>query len=172
LKSIRAPRRYPCGKRKSRLEQIADAEQATRDAAILTVLAQPHRRGNRSQLAENPLGRFCLAHGLDRALYYAAEAYGNLRQKWRAYSGAPLPDRLGGSGGDVEFEQWQDWLKTQKEWERDMERAGGYIGRLGVISLIFDRPEPTVRIEANKVIDALKALAKAQGWRLPDKTSK
>jgi hypothetical protein len=95
MKSIRAPRRYPCGKRKSRLEQIADAEQATRDAAILTVLSQPHRRGQRSQLAENPLGRFCLTHGLDRALYDAAEAYGNLRQKWRAYSGAQDAEGMG-----------------------------------------------------------------------------
>lgn len=163
MKSIRAPRRYPCGKRKSRLEQIADAEQATRDAAILTVLSQPHRRGQRSQLAENPLGRFCLTHGLDRALYDAAEAYGNLRQKWRAYSGAPLPDRLGGSGGDVSLEQWQDWLKTLREWDRDMERAGGYIGRLGAVALIFERPEPTVRIETLKVIAALNALAKSQG---------
>lgn len=130
---------------------------------MITVLSQPHRRGNRSQLAECPLGQFCLTHGLDRALYDAAEAYGQLRRQWSAFAGAPMPDRLGGSEADVTIEDWKRWQELIAEWNRVMENAGGYLGRVGVVALIFDRPKPTVRIYAGKVTACLYALAIHQG---------
>ena len=164
-KTISPPERWPSGekKRPRRLAQIAAAERAAAEANMLTVLKQPHRRGNRSQLAESSMGRFCLTHGLDMALYDAVEAYGQLRRQWLAFAGAPLPDRLGGNDADVSLEDWKRWQELIAEWNRVMERAGGYLGRIGVVALIFDRPEPTVRIYPGKVTACLYALALHQG---------
>lgn len=165
IKTISPPHRFPGGqkKRPRTLQQIAAAERALAEAAMQTVLAQPHRRGNRSQLAESPMGRFCLTHGLDRALYDASEAYARLRRQWQAFAGAPLPDRLGGHEADVTIEDWKRLAELIAEWNRVMESAGGFHGRLGVVSLIFDRPEPTSRIYPGKVTACLYALAIHQG---------
>lgn len=166
MSAILPPTRYASGRLKKprTLEKIAEAERAVAEANMLTVLKQPHRRGNRSQLAENPLGRFCLAHGLDRALYDAAEAYGVTRRKWCAQIGAPLPDRLGGNSANaVTLEDWRKWGERIKEWEAEMKRAAGQHGLDCVVSLIFDRPEPSIKIHPPIAIAALLALAKAQG---------
>lgn len=169
--TINPPERYPSGRLKKprTLEKIAEAERAVAEANMITVLKQPHRRGNRSQLAENPLGRFCLAHKLDRALYDAGDAYGTLRRKWAAMAGAPLPDRLGGNGGDVSIEDWSKWEDLIRAWEREMDRAGTWHGKCGVVALIFDRPEPTFKIVPKLVISALDALAIYQGRKQPPK---
>lgn len=166
MNSISPPQRFPCGKRKrspKTIEQIAEAERISREAEMQTVLAQPHRRGNRSQLAECPLGRFCAAHKLHRALYDAGEAYGALKRKWLAAYDAPLPDKLGGSGRDIDMEDVRKWGELIDEWEAEMMKAGTYLGRLSVKSLIFDRPEPTVKIHPALAIRALTALAIHQG---------
>lgn len=166
MPSILPVSRYPSGRLKKprTLEKIAEAERAVAEANMLTVLKQPHRRGNRSQLAENPLGRFCLEHRLDRALYDAGDAYGTLRRKWAAMAGAPLPDRLGGNGGgDVTLEDWKKWGARLRAWEAEMKRAGGKDGLAAVVALLFDKPEPHCKIKPPKAINALLALAKAQG---------
>lgn len=164
-KSISPPERWPSGekKRPRRLAQIAAAQRAAEEANMITVLSQPHRRGNRSQLAENPLGRFCLTHGLDRALYDAAEAYAQLNRQWLAAAGAPLPDRLGGNDRDVDLEQWKKWGELIAEWGRVMDRAGGFPGKSGVVALLFERPEPSIKIYPGQVIASLHALALHQG---------
>lgn len=163
--SINPPERYASGRLKKprTIEKIAEAERAVAEANMITVLKQPHRRGNRSQLAENPLGRFCLDHKLDQALYDAGDAYGSLRRKWGAMIGAPMADRLGGNGGDVDIDDWRKWGDLIQEWEREMDRAGGWLGKVGVIALIFDRPGPAIKIYPDLVIAALNALAKHQG---------
>lgn len=165
------PERHPCGQRKKKIkprtiEQIAEAQRAAEESEMIVVLSQPHRRGNRSQLAENPLGRFCLEHKLNRALYDAAEAYIGLRRKWAAVWDSPMPDRLGGLGGsgyDPDMEDIHKWEKLLNEWEREMLREGKFLGRLSVYSLMFDRPEPTVKIYPTLTIRALYALAVMQG---------
>ncbi len=165
-KSISPPERWPSGekKRPRRLEQIAEAERAVAEANMQVVLAQPHRRGNRSQLSESPLGRFCLTHGLDRALYDAGESYGAMRRKWCAQIGAPMPDRMNGnSANEVTIQDWKKWEKTILDWESEMRRAAGARGLDCVVSLIFDRPEPSIKIHAPVTIAALNALAKHQG---------
>ncbi len=166
MPSILPVSRYPNGRLKKprTLEKIAEAERAVAEANMLTVLKQPHRRGNRSQLAENPLGRFCLEHRLDQALYDAADAYGTLRRKWQAQAGAPMPDRLGGNGtGDVALDDWRKWGERVKTWEAEMTRAGGKHGLDCVVSLLFDRPGPSIMIKPPQAIASLLALAKAQG---------
>lgn len=166
MPSILPVSRYPNGRLKKprTLEKIAEAERAVAEANMLTVLKQPHRRGNRSQLAENPLGRFCLAHKLDRTLYDAGDAYGTLRRKWAAQAGAPMIDRLGGTGnGEVTLEDWQRWGERIREWEKEMKRGGGKDGLAAVVALLFDKPEPSIKIKPPQAINALLALAKAQG---------
>jgi len=166
LASILPVERYASGRLKKprTLEKIAEAERRAAEAQMNVVLSQPHRRGNRSQLAENPLGRFCLEHRLDRALYDAADAYGTLRRKWASMAGAPMPDRLGGnSGGDVTLDDWKKWNAKIREWENEMQRAGGEHGLAAVVALIFDRPGPSIKIRPPAAINALLALAKAQG---------
>lgn len=126
------------------------------------VLAQPHRRGNRSQLAESPLGRFCLVHDLPGELFDAGEEYASLKRAWNAHWSGPMPDRLGGNGGDIDMETLDRWLELIKAWEGAMLDAGGYHGRLTVIALAFDRTEG-VRIYPQEAKAALLALAKFQG---------
>lgn len=169
--TINPPERYPSGRLKKprTLEKIAEAERAVAEANMITVLKQPHRRGNRSQLAENPMGRFCLDHKLDQALYDAADAYGTLRRKWAAHAGAPLPDRMGGSGGDVALDDWCKWGDLIKAWEREMDRAGTEYGKKGVVALLFDRPEPGCKIIPRLVIASLDALAIHQGRKQPNR---
>lgn len=161
-KSISPPHRWPSGDRKRRAPQ----GQVEREN-VQFVISQPHRRGERSQLAENPMGRFCLTHGLDRALYDAAEAYAQLNRQWLAVAGAPLPDRLGGNDCDVDLEQWKKWGELIAEWGRVMDRAGGFPGKSGVVALLFERPEPSIKIYPENIIAALKALAIHQGRLRP-----
>ncbi len=167
MPSILPVERYPNGRLKKprTLEKIAEAERAVAEANMITVLKQPHRRGNRSQLAENPLGRFCLDHKLDQALYDAGDAYGTLRRKWQAQAGAPMIDRLGGSGNgaDVSLEDWERWGARIREWEKEMQSAGGEHGLAAVVALLFDRPGPSIKIKPPAAIASLLALAKAQG---------
>lgn len=159
------PERYPCGKiKKTRnIQQIAEAERALQEAEMQVVLAQPHRQGNRSQLAESPFGRFCLEHKLRSELYDAGDAFAALKRKWRSAWGVPSPDRLGGSGSDVDMEDIKKWEKLLSEWESEMLREGTYPGRLSVLSLLFERPEPSVKIYPELAIRALYALAIYQG---------
>jgi hypothetical protein len=156
--------RYPCGKaKKPTLEQLAAAQRAAMEVEMQVVLAQPHRRGNRSQLAESPLGRFCEAHRCPREYFDAGEDYGAMKRRWRAAVGAPMIDRLGGNGGDIESETVRKWAELIKAWERAMLDGGGYLGRLSVISLIMDRPTIQPKIYTQEAKMALYALAKYQG---------
>lgn len=93
-------------------DQVKAHQEAMERVEMATVLAQPHRLGSRSQLRENALGRFVEDNRLRRELYDAGRAYGALKSKWRAACGAPMPDRLGGSGVDIEDSVVRAWRKT------------------------------------------------------------
>lgn len=167
MPTISPPARYPCGKRRP-AQRIADAQKAAEESEMRVVLAQPHRRGNRSQLAESPLGRFVLENRLERELFDAGEAYAAMKRRWLAAWDTPLPDRLGGPGGDIDTETLTHWRELIEAWEGAMMDAGGYHGRLSVIALAFDR-DIGVRIYTERAIASLTALAKYQG-RLSSKT--
>lgn len=111
---ISPPPKYKNGnKRISRVrKQIEDRDKALEEAEMRVVLAQPHRLGSRSQKRENALGRFCEDNRLVHELYDAGTRYGALKRKWQAAKGAPLPDRLGGSGEDIPSEIVHAWGKT------------------------------------------------------------
>lgn len=166
MQPVTPPERYPCGKikRPKTIEQIAEAEKKAQEHEMATVLAQPHRQGSRSQLSENAFGRFILAHKLRRELYDAGIEYYALRRRWVTTWGGPMDEiRLGGSGEEVTMELAQKWKNTLDEWNAEMLRAGGFIGRLGVLGLIFAVGEAQVKIYPSKVIAALMALAVFQG---------
>lgn len=155
--------RYPCGKIKRTAEAIAAAQKAADEAEMQTVLSQPHRRGNRSQLAESPLGRFCLEHDLPREIYDAGEAYASIRRQWAAAWDAPLIDRLGGSGRDIEHDQLLKWRDLLAAWERAMRDGGGIQGCASAISLIVERSEIPIPIYPAEAKAALYSLARYQG---------
>ena len=162
MPSLHPPRREPSGRRQRTPQRIADAQKAAEESEMRVVLAQPHRRGNRSQLAESPLGRFVLAHSLDRELFDAGEVYAGLKRRYLAAWDTPLPDRLGGSGGDIDSETLRRWRELIDAWEQAMMDGGGYHGRLSVIAMAFDR-STDVRIYPERAILSLKALATFQG---------
>lgn len=167
MPAISPPYKYKSGNKRP-AQSIAEAQRAAEECEMRVVLAQPHRRGNRSQLAESPLGRFVLENKLDRELFDAGEAYAGLKRRWLAAWDTPLPDRLGGPGRDIDCETLAQWKQTIEAWEGAMMDAGGYHGRLSVIALAFDRAV-AVRIYTDRAIAALIALAKFQG-RQSDKS--
>jgi hypothetical protein len=76
-------------KRPSRGERESFAKRLE-EAEMQTVLAQPHRRGNRDQRCETALGRFFIAYPrLRDELFDAAKEYAGLKGRWRAAKGAP-----------------------------------------------------------------------------------
>lgn len=93
-------------------DQIKAHQKSVEEVMMQVVLAQPHRSGSRSQLRENALGRFIEDNGLRMALYNAGREYGALKSKWRAAKGAPMPDRLGGSGADIDAAIVHAWGRT------------------------------------------------------------
>jgi len=84
MKSISPPHRERNGRRQ-RVTTKAEIEAAQRQAGereMSVVMAQPHRRGERSQLAVSSWGRFCLKHKLARELFDAGERYGDIYRRY------------------------------------------------------------------------------------------
>jgi hypothetical protein len=72
-----------------RLRRIADHERDAFNVEKLTVLSQPHRRGEREdQKQESPLGRFVIRHKLREELYDAGNEYAGMV---RCFYAARLP---------------------------------------------------------------------------------
>lgn len=152
--------RYPSGKLKSNLEQMAEAEKdrANRERAI--VLSQPHRRGDSSQLCENPLGRFILANDLRHELYQAGQQYANLKHKWQTAVGAPMQDKgPGGSGADIPTELVRTWARQILECEREMVRYGNPSGCLSVVRMAVYGDAFAPGADKRLAVRALMALA-------------
>jgi hypothetical protein len=104
--------RHSCGK----LQQPTAAERQNfekqmEEADMQVVLNQSHRRGNRDQLCESPLGRFFLENTMiRRELREAGIEYANIKRRWRAVKGIPTDMRLNeGSGDDPSDETIRRW---------------------------------------------------------------
>ena len=109
-------RREPNGRaqRPTASAQTAIARERN-DAVMSVVLAQPHRRGSRSQWRESAFGRFCDDHKLREEIYDGGNAYSDLLRRWRAAKGVPTELRLGmgrsGQGpSDATVEAWTQRL--------------------------------------------------------------
>ena len=112
------PPREPNGqpRRLTTVEQIALAERDRAMREQQVVLAQPHRKGSTSQLAESPLGRFCEANHLRRELYDSGVEYGAMKRRWANYWNAPMADRIQGAGRgglpiDEDARRWREWIE-------------------------------------------------------------
>lgn len=147
-------------------QQIA-AKIATEDAEKVVVLAQPHRRGERGQLAESALGRFVNRCRLDRECYDAGVKYAVLRRQWRAAIGAPMPDRLSGKGADIDMDVVHEWRARLNDMEDAMMRCG--VAALGwcVELACDDRDMPPGHPSEDATACALKALAVETGLLAP-----
>jgi hypothetical protein len=115
--------RYPSGQIKPTvLEQIEEAERRAADQEKATVLAQPHRRGERSALAESALGRFVLGQRLSHDCYVAGCGYAELVFRYYRAKGIPCPVRLNvGSGAGPADD-------TVEKWERRIDHVEIEIG--------------------------------------------
>jgi len=130
---------------------LQEAEAAKRLAETLTVLAQPHRQGDTSELRESVFGRFVLQHKCGRECYEAGKEYLILVMRWRMAKGVTVPkwvrEEYGGSGGgDVEDpeafrEVVEGWDAHIKECKSAMIRGGMFQGFRAANSLILDDRE-------------------------------
>lgn len=135
------------------------AEKARRREQAV-VLAQPHRRGEASPLAESPLGRLCLRNKLKRELYDAGMQYGSIVASWRSAKGVPMAtDRGSGQGGEgPSDEKVRRWQTRMIEIERAVTREGGIEALLTLRTLVLDEAEPGIERDAIAVL-ALEAAA-------------
>ena len=152
------------GPTRKSLEEIEDARMI---AEKLTVLAQPHRLGDRSDMTD-PLGMFVrmhLTHFVEgrwvcqRECYDAGWEYFSLVRRWRRMRGVANPDRIeeislkgmGPLAGETEA-QWQERIgKIVKDWERQIRRCEntmkcsglpGFNAAQRLLLFPFDFPEP------------------------------
>lgn len=124
------------------LAQMVAARVEAADAEKAVVLAQPHRRGDKSYLRGSALGRFVDDHKLRIELYDAGNKYGALKNKWLAAIRAPRDVRMGGSGRDVAMEVVNAWGVEIFEMELAIMRAG--VAAVGLVEdlSVFDSGEP------------------------------
>ena len=137
--------------KKTTLLALQEAEAAKRLEQTLTVLAQPHRQGDTSELRESVFGRFVLQHKCGRECYEAGKEYLILVMRWRMARGVTVPkwvrEEYGGSGGDDmqnpdEFREIvEGWAKNIKDCESAMRGAGRWQGMKAANSLILDDRE-------------------------------
>lgn len=126
------------------IKAIDDAEAALRLKETEQVADQPHRNGERSELAESNFGNFCIAQwddGERRTIYDAGLDYMLLVYQWRRAKGIPVPVRLieiaNSKGGDLDEKSVKDWLERIKNCERAM-RIAGFIPFRAAHNLILD----------------------------------
>ena len=115
-------KRTASGKLKQPTREEREAmERRREEESMQTVLNQPHRLGNRSQLCENALGRFCLRMKLLPALYTAGLEYAGLVRRWRVAKGIPVEEHTGGgSGAGPNARTVEGWSRKLIEIEREM----------------------------------------------------
>ena len=158
-------KRSPNGRLKAPTKAEREAAALRKEQeAMQTVLAQPHRRGNVSQLCENALGRFCLRMKLQPALYSAGMEYAGLIRRWRSAKGVPDPEITGalGNGSGPTPEKVQEWTKEILNIERQMTRAS-HNWYLAMRSVCIDGFDPDANNEGY-AIEGLMELARVTGW--------
>lgn len=136
------------------------------DQIVGTVLAQPHRRGDRDQLCASALGRACRRAKLRRECYDAGEDYAATVRRWRAAKGCPTMLRLGGSSlsDGPDAATVARWRKTILECDSAMAREC-YAGWLAVKAAALDEIDVAAEWQEHFVI-AMLALAVCMG-KLP-----
>lgn len=142
--------------------ELKELQRAREETEKQTVLAQPHRRGERDQKAASALGRFCLQHKLEGELYQAGEEYGNLVRRWRIANCIPVQGRPGPSLGiEPDDATVQGWGRRILEIEDRLLRASpGIFGAIGWLILSDEDPHP---VNGPAIIYGLRLLADELG---------
>lgn len=164
MASVMAPRREPSGKRQRRtVDQQNDYSRKMAELEMSIVLAQPHRKGERSPLAESAIGRFVLRNDIDKDLYEAAQDYARIRGMYQSAIGAPREEHHGGSGRDIAEELVRRWRDSLSDWKEAMLDLGGKVGLTGVDRLLFEDADLGMRYPIAPVKAALVGLGRAMG---------
>lgn len=133
-------------------------------AETLQVLAQPHRRGNDTDMVD-PLGRFVTAYGCGRECYDAGWDYFRLVYRWRRANGIPNEVRLNEvaneAGGELDYETVRDWMVKIKLCE-DAMKCSGLSGFKAAQGLLLEAVFPEEQ-HAQPVKRALHSLAMELG---------
>lgn len=152
----KAGERHPSGRLK----------QPTRDT-LLVVLAQPHRKGETSQLAGSAIGRFILIHQLRSECYDAAEQWASVKRKWLSAMGAKLPVKTTGTGADIPMEVVREWRDQDAGAMAAMIRYAGKQGFASVESMAVHDEDFRPGANPHLAKRALLALA-VYFHRIPD----
>lgn len=161
------PIREKNGRRSRRLvDRQNDASRRLADLEQSVVLKQPHRRGEKSPLAECALGRFILAQKIDPECFDAALQFQRRRAIYRAVVGAPRMDQPASGSSSEEGPD----LETVAKWRNEIEmveeavlEGAGEHGMI-VVNCLLDRDQEPRAAEVGK--RALVALARALGRRV------
>jgi hypothetical protein len=92
-------------------QQLIDAEKSI-------VLAQPHRRGDKSQACESPLGRLVIKWKLRHEVFDAGLQYGRKVRLWQVHHGVQIEvhaPSVGHSGAEID-------AATMRRWDREITR--------------------------------------------------
>lgn len=123
--------RYKCGKLRPKtvIGQINERDRASALDEASQVIAQPHRRGDPSQLRECALGRFVLDFGGDREMFDAGRQYWGLVNLWRWRNDIPgaQPPRAEESsslGEEPTKEAMERLQRRIKECDFELSRCG------------------------------------------------
>jgi hypothetical protein len=129
-------------------QSLEDVERAKRLEQTVQVLAQPHRRGDDSDMV-CALGTFVRLQECGRRCFDAGKLYTLLVAKWRRAKGIPQPDRIDeeGShgGGELDEDTVEDWGKRIKDCENAM-KCSGVAGFRAANNLILNDFPPPVSL--------------------------
>ena len=152
-----------------RLQRMIDVDRERRILAgeTITVLLQPHRRGEISQLAESPLGRFCLRHKLRQELYDTGIEYGGIVRQFYAAKGIPQPSSDGGGSGRGVSPEKAIKLKEELErLEKPLKRSSPIgFGALRKLAVHEEEIAPPVEPETVSVLYLLAQMLRKLGRR-------
>jgi len=164
---IHPPKRERNGrKQRGTVAQLEAMAKAREQAEMATVISQPHRNGDSSQLCESHLGRLCLAHGLRREIYDAGQRLFSLIWSWRASIGCPMPLHIPRDGL---MTAPHDDPGPGKEWERLINRAANAVqSELGPgvwlrVTAVAVHDEPPLAGYEGRIIRGLRAVAVEYG---------
>ena len=139
------------------LNALADAARRKQQSVVLR---QPHRRGEDSPLAENPLGRLCLRRRLRREMFEAGMNYAAIVACWRGAKGVPMATGRGTGKGSADGPSdlvVQRWQRQMLEIERAVTRHG-LEALLVLRTLVLDEAEAGIERDEIAIV-ALKAAA-------------
>jgi hypothetical protein len=127
-------------------------------AEKITVLTQPHRRGQLSEMRESALGRFVEDYKCGVECYNAGHEYMCLVYKWRMACGINVPhwvrQEFGGPEAQMDGDALAKFAERVTEWKGQIKRCENALKATGLpayragVAMIFDGLEPYQAVRA------------------------